>query len=407
MSMRLRINSSTSYPLLRDTTGTRQAARFTGGFSLVEVLVAMVIGLIGVVVMMQMFSLYEGRRRTAMSVDDAIGTGAVTLYRVQRDMQHSGWGFAAPQMIGCSIAGLVSGGGSVPLVPVVINSPLFEADKDPNTETLMIISGNGNGSVEGERIQALSGTSVSFGNSGAFKTNEVAVFVKRDRPAGCGVTRDQVTGTAPPVVNLSVGPVGLSTTFAQNDSLFNLGATPSVRVYRVRNQTLTVCDFMASNCTAGGSANNAAIWVPIANNIVSLRAQYGRDTDALMNGGLDVWDRTAPVPAAKAGYANFENGCAWLRVQAVRIALVARSSQPEKRVDGSLDGSRAVTPTVPVWAGSDDLAVALDATEAADVGFTLPSPSPTWPTWQDFRYKVFQTIVPLRNITIQGVPAEC
>ncbi len=367
----------------------------------------MVIGLIGVVVMMQMFSLYEARRRTAASADDAIGTGAVTLYRVQRDMQHSGWGFAPPQMIGCSISGLVSGGASIPLVPVVINSPLFEADKDPNTETLTIISGNGNGSVEGERIQALSGTSVSFGNSGAFKTNDVAVFVKKDRPTGCGVTRDLVTGIVPPVVNLSVGPLGLSSTFAQNDSLFNLGATPSVRVYRVRNQTLTVCDFMVNNCAAGGSANNPAVWVPIANNIVSLRAQYGRDTDALMNGGLDVWDRTVPIPAAKAGYANFENGCAWLRVQAIRIALVARSSQPEKRVDGSLDGTRAVTPVVPVWAGSDDLAVAIDATEAADVGFTLPSPNPTWPTWQDFRYKVFQTIVPLRNVTIQGVPAEC
>ena len=38
----------------------------------------------------------------------------------------------------------------------------------------------------------------------------------------------------------------------------------------------------------------------------------------------------------------------------------------------------------------------------AAVGFTLPSPDPSWPTWQDFRYKVFQTLVPLRNVTTQG-----
>lgn len=405
--MHSRTKLSTVHLFPRDFGGRELVCVPTKGFSLVEVLVAMVIGLIGVVVMMQMFSLFDARRRTATSADDAIGTGAVTLYRIQRDLQHSGWGFSAPQMIGCSISGLVNGGASIPLAPVVINSPLFEADKDPNTETLMIISGNGNGSVEGERIQALSGTSVSFGNSGAFKTNDFAVFVKKDRPAGCGVTRDVVTGTVPPVVNLTAGPTGLSSVIAQNDSLFNLGPAPSVRVYRVRNQTLTVCDFMTTNCTAGGSANNPAIWVPIANNVVSLRAQYGRDTDALMNGGLDVWDRTVPVPAAKAGFTNFENGCAWLRVQAVRIAIVARSSQPEKRVDGSLDGARAVTPVAPVWAGSDELAVSIDATEAGDVGFALPSPSVTWPTWQDFRYKIFQTIVPLRNITIQGVPQEC
>ena len=88
----------------------------------------------------------------------------------------------------------------------------------------------------------------------------------------------------------------------------------------------------------------------------------------------------------------------------MRIVLVARSSQPEKSND---QGIAHVTATAPVWAGSDALAVSLDATEAADVAISPPSPNPTWPTWQDFRYKVFQTVIPLRNITIQGVPQEC
>ncbi len=74
-----RINSPTFHPFPCDSGAGGQRWRFAGGFSLVEVLVAMVIGLIGVVVMMQMFSLYEARRRTAASADDAIGTGAVTL----------------------------------------------------------------------------------------------------------------------------------------------------------------------------------------------------------------------------------------------------------------------------------------------------------------------------------------
>lgn len=377
------------------------------GFSLVEVLVAMLIGLIGIVVMMQVFSVYDGQRRTATSGDDAIGTGSVTLYGIQRDLQRSGWGISAPQMIGCTISGLVQGGAGIPLVPVIINPesapgvPLIPG-ADANTEVLMITSGNGNGSVEGERIQGLSGSSVSFHAAQTFSINDRVVFVQRDRAAACNLTRDSVTGVASPVVNLTTGAAGL--TLTTNDSLFNLGIAPNVRVYRVRNQVLAVCDYINNNCGAAGSVDDPAVWLPVASNIVSMRAQYGRDSSAPMDGVLDVWDRTTPVPAAKGGYANYENGCAWIRAAAVRIVLVARSSQPEKSND---QGIAHVTATAPVWAGSDALAVSLDATEAADVAISPPSPNPTWPTWQDFRYKVFQTVIPLRNITIQGVPQEC
>ena len=73
---------------------------------------------------------------------------------------------------------------------------------------------------------------------------------------------------------------------------------------------------------------------------------------------------------------------------------VHMTAPPEK----PLAGGAHVTPATPVWAGSDGLAVGVDATAAAAVAFALPSPDPGWPTWQDFRYKVFQTVVPLRNI---------
>ena len=387
--------------------GRASARSAMGGFSLVEILVALLIGLIGIVVMMQVFSLFEGQRRTATSGDDAIGTGSISLYGIQRDLQRAGWGISAPPMIGCTITGLVQGGASIPLVPVAINPesspgvPLIPG-ADSFTEVLMISSGNGNGSVEGEQIKALAGTDASFQAAATFGVNDSVVFAFKDRPASCDLSRDTVTAVAAPVVSLTTGGAGLS--FTTKDSLFNLGVAPTVRVYRVRNQVLAVCDYVDNNCGATGSVDDPDVWLPVANNIVSLRAQYGRDSSAPMDGVPDVWDRTIPVPAAKGGFANYQNGCAWIRAAAVRLVLVARSSQPEKPNE---QGKAHVTSTAPVWAGSDELAVSIDSTEAADIGLTLPSPDPSWPTWQDFRYKVFQTIVPLRNITIQGVPSEC
>jgi type IV pilus assembly protein PilW len=381
------------------------------GFSLPEVLVALVIGLIGVVVMMQVFSMNEGQRRTATSGDDAIGTGSVTLFSIQRDIQRSGWGVSSPQLLGCTISGVAAGSVGIPLAPVIINSALIPSgDQDPDTDSLMIISGNGNGSVEGTNIEAIAGTQVTVHAAGTFRDNDSVVLAPRLRPASCGLTRDSVTSVVSPVVNLAVGPAGTSATIAAKDVLFNLGgaltstAAPSVRVYRVRNQTLTVCDFVANNCSSTAAKDNPAVWVPLANNVVSLRAQYGRDSSSPMDGVLDVWDRTVPTPAANPlSPPNFAQGCAWSRISAVRLALVARSSQPEKLTESG----DHVTANPLKWAGSDELAESLDATEAAAVAISLPSPNGTWPTWQDFRYKMFQTIVPLRNISTQGVPPEC
>lgn len=396
-----------------------QSRERLSGFGLVELMVAMVIGMLGIIVMMQVFSMFEGQKRTTTSGDDAITTGAIALHSLQRDIQKAGWGISDIALIGCTITGLTVGGGAIPLNPVTINpvaaggTPLVPVG-DNNTDTLLVVSGNGNGTVEGD--QFLSATSanataytvwapIAFADPApldAFPMRVVATA--RNRNAGaCALVADSVT--AQPTassVTLTVGGVG--TAFASGDRLFMLGDRPVVRVYAIRGGNLTVCDWTASNCAAAGSTGNASVWVPIANDIVSLRAQYGRDTAADdMDGIVDVWDRTIPTtatPVSASATRNLE-ACAIARVGAVRVALVARSTQPERTLDWPAL-TQHVTPAAPVWAGNDPAAVAISATAAAAVGFTLPSPDPSWPTWQDFRYKVFQTVIPLRNITTQG-----
>jgi type IV pilus assembly protein PilW len=374
----------------------------SAGFSLVEVLVAMVIGLIGLIVMMQMFSVFEAQKRTTSSGDDALSGGAVSLYGIQRDMQQSGWGISSLELIGCSVSGLLAGGANLPMVPVTINSAAITG-QDANTDTLLIVSGNGNGNVEGDLIDSLpGGNAFAVHTPKAFYVNDRVVAAPKARTDPCNLASTNVTAVASPNVSVGAVAAGIGT----GDLLFSLGATPAVRAYAVRNQNLTVCDYRVNNCGSAGNNGNSAIWVPIANNVVSLRAQYGRDSALVqMDAIADVWDQTVPTTATPISSTGAKNtpACALARILAVRIALVARSSQPEKQ----LAGGAHVTAAVPPWAGSDPVAVAADATEAAAVAFSFPSPDPTWPTWQDFRYKIFQTVVPLRNITTMGVREQC
>lgn len=401
--------------------------KLAAGFGLVEVMVAMVIGMLGIIVMMQMFSMFEGQKRTTTGGDDAINSGSVSLYGMQRDIQQSGWGISDVQLIGCTVGGMLGGGSAatILLAPVTINSALIPAGDD-NTDTLLVMSGNGTGSVEGVTIMSTAGLVYSMQSAPAFAVADRVLAVPKARPP-CALT---LTTVAAGGINLPAGTVTVSAAapFAvtTDDKLFNLGTTPSIRVYAIRNRNLTVCDYRASDCGDATDADNTNpngdVWVPIANNVVSLRAEYGRDTTLAlasatvqagsMDGVVDVWDQvrstnaTPPVPTVSTNGTKNTYACGLMRVSAVRLALVARSSQPEKTLDWPLL-TQHVTPAVREWAGSDAAAIAIDATEAAAVAIALPSPAVDWPTWQDFRYKVFQTVVPLRNITSQGVLAEC
>ena len=73
------------------------------GFSMVEMMIGLVIGMIAVIVMMQVFSVSEGYKRTTTGGDDAQNNGAIALYALQRDIRQSGLGASAFQLIGCNV----------------------------------------------------------------------------------------------------------------------------------------------------------------------------------------------------------------------------------------------------------------------------------------------------------------
>ncbi|PKO92911.1 MAG: hypothetical protein CVU16_06075 [Betaproteobacteria bacterium HGW-Betaproteobacteria-10] len=360
--------------------------KFVTGLSLIELMVAVVIGLISVIVMMQMFAVSEGQKRTTVSGDNALTSGVISLNTLQREIRQSGWGLSAVSVIGCNLTGLTAWSTTAPvrLVPVTINPAGISGDT--NTDTLMIVTGNGNGTVEGALIDSPSGGGYAIQGAESFAVGERVFASPSARPTSCDLSLTTVTSVARPNVNVAASVAGM-----QGGRLYSMGMAPSVRVYAIRGGNLAVCDYVASDCS------NDVDWALMAENVVSMRAVYGRDTNPLqMDAGVDAWDQVIPTPATPVSTNPAKNteACGLLRISAAQIVLVARSTQPEKTLDWPAL-TQHVTTQQPSWVRSGVAPIA------------VPSLPDTWPTWQDFRYKIFETVVPLRNITSAGVESEC
>src|SRR5881396_1171641 len=75
------------------------------GFSMVELLVAMLIGLIGMIIIFQVFEVSEGIKRSTTSGGDAQQNGVIALYTMERDFKNAGMGFNDTTFVGCNIVG--------------------------------------------------------------------------------------------------------------------------------------------------------------------------------------------------------------------------------------------------------------------------------------------------------------
>jgi type IV pilus assembly protein PilW len=207
------------------------------GFTLVEVMVAMVIGMIGIIIMMQVFASAEGQKRTTTGTGDAQSNGAMAIYTLQRDIREAGYGFNALNVLGCPLA-LSASRTLSQLAPVIINPPTADVPAgDANTDTLLVAYGNGEGSPEGEVITAINGIQLAVQAPGNFHVGPPAdrVVAAPSAPlTGCSLTLGTVSAVVAP--NVSVPGSGA----VEGGTLFNLGNNPRILAYAVRAGNLTV-----------------------------------------------------------------------------------------------------------------------------------------------------------------------
>jgi type IV pilus assembly protein PilW len=384
-------------PVFRLPRMSRRAGR---GFSLIEIMVGLVIGMFSILIVMRIFAASEANKRTTTGGNDAQVNGSVALYGLERDIRQAGYGISAYSILGCSLTYTTTGDAAsvtlAALAPVTINpaASLVPAG-DANTDTLLVIGGNSASPSEGDATTAATtATAYAITTPTAFTVGDRVIAAATTRSTPCALALATVKSISGSTLTVASGTAGLAT----GDPVYNLGPTPIARAYAVRNGNLTVCDYTAYNCgsTSYTSTLNSDVWVPVASNVVSLRAQYGRDTTGIsgststMTGVLDTYDQT--TPGSSADSTTIPLYCGWSRVIALRLAIVARSPSYDKTLPTSAapswDGSTANTAATSTLSTVTPTAAAIDLSSNAN--------------WKYYRYRTVQTTVPLRNTIWQG-----
>lgn len=423
--------------MLRDFKGAREA-----GFTLVEIMIGMLIGLIGIVVIMQVFAVSEGFKRTATSGTDAQVNGAIALYMLEREIRNSGFGEnALIAQSGCTNVNMWDNTAgttrSLRLVPfeIVDVAAMGIPAADANTDVLLISYGSADSAVEGVQVNQQTNASSDmrvYGNREGFRTGDKVVGVQpgagpggtpqcsmheltkvpgangncgQGMPAGgsdrlehnvtgypnsynaCAVqpaTRNKAGG-----VTDTGGAVVAQLTFAGGARLYNLGGNPVAKIYAVRGGNLTSCDMFQADCTVVGN------YQVVANDIVGLSAIYGQDfegvaapltpTRAVGDWTIDRWTRSVR--------ADFNQVA---RTIAVGIQVTARSGLKEKPRTGTACDA-TVNANLPDLGQTADWYAGYTPVVGSLAGAQINLASAS-ADWQCYRYKMFQTTVPIRNM---------
>lgn len=82
----------------------RYSIRQSKGFSLIELMVSLLIGMITVVVVMQVLAFSEGKKRTTTTGSDAQINGNLGLFTIEREAKNAGWGIVGLlSAVGCPV----------------------------------------------------------------------------------------------------------------------------------------------------------------------------------------------------------------------------------------------------------------------------------------------------------------
>jgi len=359
------------------------------GFSLVEIMVGMVIALLSTIIILQVFSTFEGQKRTSTSGSDAQSSGAFAIYTVERDVRMAGYGFSDPTVLGCPIKRNFNGANIADLLlaPIVITN----GANGLSDSITVLSSSKGSWSLPTRITTDHPPTATNFFLNTTLGIAEGDLLIAYEPGKDC--TMLQVTGipngnvqihhqnTSPwnPPGGQNIFPLG---GYGTGTMLFNLGAIIN-HTYSLDNQNNLI--FSDYNSVTNVTANQ--ILMP---DIVNLQAQYGFDTRVGVqpDARVDTWSDVM-LDADANGIIGNAGDIA--RVYAVRMAIVARSAQPEK-VDAD-DGLCKITLNPPTWAYD----AATNTSTNINVSIT-PVSGTAIADWQCYRYKTFETVIPLRNL---------
>lgn len=369
------------------------------GFTLTELMVGVTVAMLGLLVIVGVLDNASRQKRTTASGADAQTSGAIASHMIEADVRMAGYAMNASDLLGCEIYAYDEGvsparGFVFTVSPAAITPGTPNAYGTPDNLTITYGTSDVGGNAP-QLTEANNGTNANYkvNNRFGFHEGDLIVAVEAvDRYTPDATTfaptngangfwdcvLGQVTGVpgtpgqSDNIIHNSGNytntlgqnvparynkPSGLGISLTTAARIYNLGALPVSVTYAVN----TASQLTRQNAVTDTDA------LSVAENIVMLRARYGKDTDG--DGNIDTWDQTTPTSAVL-----------WQQVIAIHFAVVARShARDVSLVTGA---SLALWPAATMASGTVIAAPALALTDEQ----------------RHYRYKVFHSLVPLRNM---------
>jgi type IV pilus assembly protein PilW len=375
------------------------AATRQRGLTLVELLVAMVIGLIVTLAVTSLVVVGEGHKRTTTATNDMGQSGAYAAYVLDRALRSAGSSLTQSTqppdrgVFGCKLnaASLLPAATAFPapfknaflpgatanlrVAPVLIG----KSQSDTGSDVLVVMSGDAvAGGVPRGLTDPGSATTLSMDNTVGVSAGDL-VLVSQQGTTDCLL--EQVASTTTKVLTLG----GTYYTAGKTTTLETLAASTSTYVTPLGNPANGNVQFqlfgVGDNRTLVGYdllQGAAGTTQALADQVAELHAIYGLDTNG--DGILDSW-----ADPGATGYdiaAVMQTEATMKQIVAVRVALVMRSTNKEKDIvspaslalfDGFVDASsKSLAQTVTLSATDD----------------------------QFYRYRVVEFTIPLRNMLL-------
>jgi type IV pilus assembly protein PilW len=432
-------------------TNISQSRTKQNGVSLIELLVAVSIGLLGTIVIFTVFRGADGYKRTTVGIGDAQTNGAVALFTLERYIRSSGSSVATTNVVqqgatiipalpnlllGCPLVGLPNAAvitgpvaaTTAPIAPVrIIDGSLTPGGSGFSSDVIVVMGGNADIATNPTRAApvALGATSISavantYGWRAAAvgRPADIAALVVSSQvvastvtvsPVACSMRRlaavSSPSGSG--VITLAAGtPIG----YTQATNLHNFGPSPYMLSIGVNARQ----ELVETNFT-GLLTGESAIPVSrvIADGIVSIQAQYGIDNN--QDDVIDEWVEPTgvwanPTNIDPAAVPTVSGNQAINKIKAIRLAVLARSvhyEPPNRNLSPrACDATAAVAtwrllPAVAAIAGVAPVTPALAQPQSADILPAVIAAAPSTATganWQCFRYRSFETVIPVINM---------
>lgn len=381
------------------TPSVRLARRLTTqrGLSLIETMVGLTLGLLVTLIITQVWGVFEGQKQRTISGSSAQASGLLALTELEQDIRSAGAGITEAAAFVCTNMYSYYDNGTTVTSPIPAYSgtmgmaPVTIVDGGAASDTITVKRSSdilGGLPTTLTKTMPQSSSELDINTTSGITVGDVILAVGSS--GKCAVM--QVTHVQNAALKLQHNPGGTTSynpptnfqntnnwpAFTEGDKITKIGQLVTHTFTTNAQNELTLTDL-----TAPGLAPVSVL----ASDIVRVKAQYGiaaagsqdvsQWVSAATGGG---WDMASLTPAKIK------------RIKAVRLVIVARSSK--------LEGTN-VTATCTNVSGRVNNGPCAWVDTAADPAPVIDLSADA--NWRKYRYRTYQTIIPIRNVIWAGV----